>query len=552
MEFMMNFGSRSDTTLQHRLVSPATVLLMLAFTTSNNALCAQSPPHPASSDQHEHMDTPRPELVFSTYWGTGSAINRTVAVDTHGNIFMAGGTSEAGWPVTTGVKHNGGTDVTVAKFSAGGKLLWSTLLGGPHEDYAYVSAVSDAGELYLSGRAGDGFPTTEGAFDRSFNGGIGRGPHEPTDAFVAKLSADGELIYSTYIGGNGDDNGRAIHLMPDGRLIVGGGNTTSTNMPTDRGTLSGPVLKARKGGLKDGWVAMLAADGGSLEFLTYFGPDDDDNPRGDETIRGLGVDNNGNIWIGGTTQGSDIPATGNAFQKIRGAASEAFVAKISSDGRELVYFSWLGGNGPDELETEGISDNDGNFYIAGSTGSDNFPTTPGAFQSSLKGGVNPGWYDKLESRITGGNSMQRSFADGWVAKISNSGNLDFSTLFGGSLEGPESLFGPAVDKQGRVYVTGRFRSPDLPMTDNAALPEHPSPDNRHSAVMAVFDADGRNLLYSSFFGGSGIDHGRHIAISPDGNTVYIVGETSSTDLPLVNPVQDRPTGAFLAGFSIAR
>ena len=254
-------------------------------------------------------------LELATYWGTGGAANRTVAVDRRGNMYMSGGTGQTDWPVTIGSAHSGGgeSDVAIAKFSPDGTLLWSRLLGGPLEDYAYVSAVGPEGELYVSGRAGPGFPTTPGAFDRTFNGGIGGGPHKPTDAFVAKLSPDGRLIYATYIGGAGDENGRAIHLLPSGKLIVAGGNTTSPDLPTDRGTMAGPVLKPRRGGEKDGWVAVVSADGGSLDFCTYFGPNDDRQNRGDETIRALGVDAAGRIWIGGTTHGGAMTPTADAF-----------------------------------------------------------------------------------------------------------------------------------------------------------------------------------------------------------------------------------------------
>ncbi len=469
-----------------------------------------------------------PKLAFSTYWGTGGAVNRTVAIDNAGNIYMSGGTLRKDWPTTDGSSNHGHADVTVAKFDPNGKLLWSTILGGPDEDYAYVSAVSAAGELYVSGRAGQGFPTTPGAFDRTFHGGKGGGPHLGTDAFILKLSPEGKLVYSTYIGGNGDENGRAIHLLPSGKVVVAGGNTNSTNLPTDKGTLGGPVLKPKLGGAADSWVAVVAADGKSLDFLTYFGPSNDSG-RGDETIRALGVDATGNIWIGGTTHGTDMVPTPDAFQKVRGSGSEAYIAKLSRDGKKLVYFSWLGGNGGDEIETEGVSDGSGNFYVAGSTGSSNFPTTPGAFQSTLKGGDGGG------------------FADAWVAKINNDGSLGFATLFGGTTQGPEGFFGPVVDRAGNVYCTGRFHSNDVAVTRNAFQSKLAG---RVDAVLAVFSPDGKRLLYGSYFGGSGNDVGRHIGIHPKGSAVYVIGETGSRDLPLVNAPQTAQSGVFLAKFTL--
>ncbi len=491
-------------------------------------------PHGSSENLNSNIKPDlNPTLTMSSYWGSGGSANRTVSIDNEGNIYMAGGTVEPDWPITHGTGHCGGSDVAIAKFSAEGQLLWSTLIGGPSEDYAYVSAVSPTGELFVSGRAGEGFPTTVGAFDRSFNGGIGLGPHDPIDAFVMKLSTDGEIMYSTYIGGNGDDNGRAIHLLPSGKLLVGGGNSTSTDLPTDKGTIPGPVLKPHKGGQKDSWVALVAEDGRSLEFLTYFGPNDDSSKFGDETIRSLGVDDAGNIWIGGTTHGGDMVPTPDAFQSFRGSApptGEAYIAKLSPDGKRLVYFSWLGGNRNDEIETEGLSDAEGNFYIAGSTASEDFPTSPGAFQSQLRGG-GTGSFD----------------GDGWVAKINSDGTLGFSTLYGGSTVGPEGFFGPAVDSFGNVYCVGRFRSDDLPITNNAFQREK---NRKQDVALVAFDPNGKELLYGTFFGGTGVDHGRFIAVDPQSRFLVIIGETNSTDLPLKAPFQKGPSGSFLGKFSL--
>jgi hypothetical protein len=478
-------------------------------------------------------------LAFSSYWGSGSGINRTVSVDRDGNVYMAGGASEPNWPTTLGAPHSGTgrTDVTVAKFDATGRLIWSRLLGGPDEDYAYVTAVNDQGELYVAGRAGVDFPTTPGAFDRTFNGGPGIGIHDPSDGFVAKLSTDGQLLYSTYIGGNGDDVARAVHLLPSGKLIVAGGNSASTDMPVDKGTLPGPVFRTRRGGAKDAYVAVVAADGRSLDFCTYFGTSDDRPGDGDETVRALGVDAAGNIWLGGTTQGSDLDPTADAFQQTRGSprgTAESFIGKLSADGTQLRYFSWLGGNGNDEIETEGVSDPAGNFYVTGSTASSDFFTTPGAVQSVLKGGGSA------------------PFAgDGWVAKINNDGTLGFATLYGGSRPGPEGFFGPVVDPAGNVYCTGRFGSADCLVTSDAFQKDKAGLPGYQDAVLVVFNSTGSQLLYASYFGGTGGEQGRHIGIHPDGSAVYIVGETSSADLPLINAPQRTVSGVFWAKFTIA-
>jgi hypothetical protein len=188
----------------------------------------------------------------------------------------------------------------------------------------------------------------------------------------------------------------------------------------------------------------------------------------------------------------------------------------------------LGGNDFDELETESVSDAAGNFYVAGSTRSTNFPATSGAFQRTLKGA-----------------------ADAWVARINNNGSLMFATLFGGTSQDNDGFFGPVVDDRGNVYATGRFASSDCPVTPNAFQSQKAAPNNNtKDAFLAVFTPDGKDLLYASYFGGNEEEHGRHLAIDPNGTAVVIIGETNSIDLPLVNAPQTQPAGAFMAKFDI--
>jgi len=168
------------------------------------------------------------ELVFSTYAGGKNWEHaRDVCADKDGNVYMVGGTSSADFPTTPGAydrtfdatgKEIGGAglcDAFIMKFSAEGKLLWSTRLGGPNYDRAYGVEVDAKGYVYVAGRAGPGFPVTEGAFQAAHGGG--------RDAFVAVLSPDlSRLLYSTFMGGKADDVGRSGCLGPDGSLCIAG------------------------------------------------------------------------------------------------------------------------------------------------------------------------------------------------------------------------------------------------------------------------------------------------------------------------------------------
>jgi hypothetical protein len=477
------------------------------------------------------------EIRHSRYFGDGPANNRGVAIDSQGNIIMVGGTISRSWPKTLPLfGPGGGSDATVAKFDSDGVMLWSFVFGGPDEDYAYVVDITEKDEIVVGGRAGEFFKTTPGAFEEKFQGGKGSGSvHLPSDGFVVKLDPNGAVLFSTFIGGSQDDNVRAIEVLRSGMIAVGGGNTSSPDLPTDRGVAAGPVLNPTRGGPKDAWVGVIHADGANLEFLTYFGPDDDPGGRADETIRSLAEDSAGNIWIGGTTSGRNMTPTPDAFQPARGdlgSESSAYIAKLSPDGRDLVYFSWLGGSADEEIETEGTADALGNFYVAGSTSSPDFPTTPGAAQVTLLGG--------------GGGYFR---GDGFVARIDDDGSLGFATLHGGSAASPEALFGPAVDSEGNVYVSGRVASPDMTTTVGAYQTTHAGQPGTHDAILAVFGPTGA-LRYSTFFGGSLVDMGRHIAVDPNGRAVVIAVETASTDIPLEATQQSSSSGAFFAYFRI--
>jgi hypothetical protein len=235
------------------------------------------------------------------------------------------------------------------------------------------------------------------------------------------------------------------------------------------------------------------------------------------------------------------PESNSLLDRILGRTSgvavndtQAYIAKLSPDGRRMVYFSWLGGSAFDEIETEGVSDPQGNIYVAGGTASPDFPVSPGAAQTLLRGG-----------------DPDNAFAgDAFLVKVNDDGTLGFSTLYGGSEPGNENFFGPVVTPAGDACATGRFRSTDLPLTAHALQRNKAGSRDDQDAVLVCFSQDGKQLRYASYYGGSGIDHGRLLAIGPDGNTFVIVGETRSTDLPLENAYNSRPSGAFIAKFRL--
>ena len=155
-----------------------------------------------------------------------------IELDAGGDAYLAGTTSSADFPTTAGAydrTFNGASDLFVAKLNADGSdLIYSTFIGGPASDFAHGSTVFGSGEVFATGRAGLDFPTTSGAYDQTYNGGT-------ADAFVARMNPSGsDLVYSTFIGGESDDHLAAAAVDASGAAYVVGG-TASSSYPTTPG-----------------------------------------------------------------------------------------------------------------------------------------------------------------------------------------------------------------------------------------------------------------------------------------------------------------------------
>jgi hypothetical protein len=324
-------------------------------------------------------------LVYSTYLGGfGFDAAFGIAVNSTGSAYVTGNTSSPNFPTTVGAfqtTSGGGFDAFVTKLNAtGSALVYSTYLGGSDNDNSSGIAVDSAGSAYVIGATfSTNFPTTAGAFQTSFAGA--------PDAFVTKLNAAGSgLVYSTYLGGNGNDTGAGISVDDTGAAYVTG-FTGSTNFPTT----SGAFQTTFGGGIFDAFVTKLNAAGSALVYSTYLGGSADD--------RGLGIaaDSAGSVYVTGSTTSTNFP-TASAIQAANGGGTDAFVTKLNAAGSGLVYSTYLGGGGEDQgkgiaLDQSGKANpnknegNNNNAYVAGSTGSTNFPTTPSTFQTSFGGGV---------------------------------------------------------------------------------------------------------------------------------------------------------------------
>lgn len=391
-------------------------------------------------------------------------------------------------------------------------IVFSTFLGGTGADSANAMAVDASGNIYLTGQTNStNFPTSH-PLQTSCIGGCGP---QNSAVFVAELSNTGtSLVYSTYLGGFGVDQGQGIAVDSAGNAYVTG-TVTSPNFPLQK-----PYQQVLRGG-QDAFVAKLAAGGSALVFSTYFGG------SSVETGASIAIDNNQNVYVTGSTSSLDFPLV-NAYQTTCTACSaggaNAFVAGFNSTGQALIYSTYLGGSIHD-TGTAITMDGSANAYVAGITTSADFPLA-NPYQSVLRGSQN-----------------------GFVFELNSTGNqLVFSTYLGGS--GQDAANAITLDFAGNIYVAGSATSPDFPVLNAYQV----SLTGLSNAFVTEFSTGGAPLVYSTFLGGNNTDTATAIAVNSLGEA-FVAGQTDSTTFPVVNALQPLCSGgcafndAFVANLS---
>jgi hypothetical protein len=370
-------------------------------------------------------------------------------------------------------------------------------------------AVDASGDAYVTGFTYSGdFPITSGAFQGGFVG--------DSKAFVLKLNPAGNaLIYSTFLGGSGDDYGAGIAVDGAGEAHIAG-YTASVDFPITKGAFQ-PYYG---GGSYDGFLAKLNAAGSSLIYATYLGG------AGNDTAAGVALDVAGNIYVTGQTQSTNFP-TLNPVQPI-GSESDAFVVKMNASG-QVQYSTYLGGTGLNN-GTAIAADAAGNAYVTGFTDAPDFPVTAGAYQN-----INKGSYDAF------------------LATLNASGNSILNaTYLGGS--GSDIGYGISLDGSGNVYVAGSTNSINFPAYEAT----QPAYNGGGDAFVVEFNNQLSSLVYATYFGGSGNDVAAAIAADSTGDA-YITGWTSSGESGIglaITPGAFQPIGmggidALLAKFALS-
>jgi hypothetical protein len=426
-------------------------------------------------------------------------------------------------------------------------IVYSTYLGGSGFDLASAVAADGEGNAYIVGSTSStDFPTEQplqgSTLDRNF-----------VTAFITKFNAAGTaLVYSTYLGGSGNDRtGNLGNCGPAGAPTPGGGTvitgnggdgatgiavdaagnayvtgfTSSTDFPTVDPLQAVNHAAANHG--SNAFLVKLNAAGNALVYSTYLGGSGIQGAlvTGDSAAA-IAVDAAGDTYVTGITMSLDFP-TEKPFQASNEEPSgrpTAFVAKLNAAGSALVYSSYLGGSGGSADAGVGdcanaiAVDGEGNAYVAGQTSSANFPIAA-AFQS-------------VNHSI--GSTVDSALGSAFVTKLNSSGSaVVYSTYLGGSTR--DAALAVAVDTLGDAYLSGYTSSTDFPVA-NALQPQNATGGHGANAFVTKFNPAGSGLIYSTYLGGSTYEQANALALDAAGNA-YVAGTTFSSNFPTVEPLQ---------------
>ena len=469
-------------------------------------------------------------LIYSTYiGGSESEWGRAIELDKENNAYVTGWTDSHDFSNTKSAydqSFNGKSDVFVFKVNSdGSSLIYSTYIGGDEFDYGEDIIIDSNNNAYITGyTSSTNFPTTKGAYDNSYNGK----DNYDVDIFVVKLNSDGSnLVYSTFIGGSEGERGFGIALDGKNNAYITGG-TSSSDFPTTHDCFN----NSHSGG-RDVFVIKINSDGSNLLYSTFVGA------NGGESGHSIVLDSENNAYIAGVTESINFPTSSNCFDDTFNGVEDVFVFKINSNGSDLLFSTFIGGNEDDSgLGIVSIEiDSDNNTYVTSSTSSTNFPTTPGCYDDSYNG-----------------------HEEGFVFKLNSEGsNLLYSTYIGG--KNYDYSLDIALDSENNAYVTGSTSSSDFPSTkycfDNSF---DNSVKNAYGVFVLKLNSEGSNLLYSTHIGGLFSNEEAYSIALDAKNNVYLIGCADYLDFPTTPGCFDdsyykeewRPFDVFVLKLNLSR
>jgi len=412
--------------------------------------------------------------------------------------------------------------------------IFSTVSGSTADNWGFTATYDGAGNFYGGGIVfGTGYPVTPGAVQNTYNDG-------GFDIGISKFSSNGRnLIYATYIGGNGKEQPHSLFVDPAGNLVISG-RTTSGNFPgPNRGQ---PTIVGARGGW-DIAVTKLNTTGSAIIGTVIVGGTSDDgvNIREDRTLgasvllRNYGddarsevvIDNAGSIYVASCTRSSNFPVTSGVFQGSFGGVQDGVLLKIDQNCSNVIWSSFLGGNKEDAAFVLAL-DGTNSLYVAGGTASQNFPTRGNPLFPAYRGGV----------------------CDGFVAHISADGsNLLQSTFMGATTVAADQVYGIQMDGRGFVYIMGTTEG-TWPTQQAAGAPSF-YVNNNAKQFIAKLQPDLSAFVYSTTFGKSAstpsispvaflVDRCENVYVSGWGGGIDInlrYPNSNTSGMPLKNPLQ---------------
>jgi hypothetical protein len=443
---------------------------------------------------------PLPHLQWASYSGGSSRDElQAIQVDDFGNTYIAGFTQSTQNIATTG-SHQGSLlgifNGYLQKYDSQGQLVWGTYYGGSVADRCYGLKL-EKNALFLCGSTFSGdFIATPGVHQTTIGG--------QDDAFLAKFSLDGDLIWGTYFGGEKHDFFADIAIDSQDNIIVTGHTTSEINIAT---------IGAHLDYLPGVENAILAKfnPSGQLIWSTYFGNQFDEG-------WGIDVDSTDHIYFTGLTTSSTGIASPLAHQTSNAGNQDAFLVKFGPNGN-YIWGTYFGG---DQYESgkDIVTARNGDTYIVGTTGSPSNIATTGAHQETMG-----------------------SIDDSYLAKFDHQGNLIWSTYIGG--DQVDVVNDITFDQLGKLILTGYTQSSNNIAVGNAF---QSAPAGLFDAMILVFDAEG-NYHWGTYFGGELIDEAYGVAVDPSTNHIVICGYTQNEEgITTPGVAQENYGGGILDGF----
>jgi hypothetical protein len=398
-------------------------------------------------------------------------------------------------------------------------LIYSSFIGGDNYDYGEDIKVDSEDHIYTCGYSySSEYPTTTGCYSEEMTGE----PEQFPDIVISKFNQEGDsLIFSTFIGGVIDDYGKSIALDTANNIYITGYCGPTSTFPTTTG-----AFDTTFNGGYDVFVIKLSPAGDSLLYSTFIGGNQDDYGQA------ITIDSAGIAFITGYTASSnDFPVSDNAFSKFHSGEYDVFVSKLSNDGKNLLYSTFLGGK-DDDFGQDIEVDKDGKAYLTGITRSSDYPVSSRA-------------YDRTYNDTT----LSKDRGDCFLSKLDESGSmLEYSSYFGG--KHTDGAYGVAIDSARNIYFAGISKSSDYPVTENSYQTEYDGNEaeakGHGDIIITKLSPLGDSLIYSTYIGGESTDRAFDLALDKFHNAL-MTGSTASEKFPTTINAYDRTWNDSIAG-----